>query len=190
MKKIIINLSNRHIHLAKNDLETLFGKNYELTKAFDLKQPDQFASTEKVKIREKKGELEARVLGPVRSQTQCEVSLSDAFKLGIKNPVIRLSGDLTNSNSFEIIGPAGKIKKKEGLIVAKRHIHLDPQTAKIWQVQDGQSVKLKAGNQERKIIFEDVIVRIHENFVPECHLDFDEGNAGAIKNGDWGEVIL
>ena len=188
--KVVINLSNHHIHLSQVDLEQLFGKNYQLQKLHNILQPGQFAAQEKVKIVGEKGELEMRVLGPVRSETQCEIMLGDVFHLGVKNPQIRLSGDLQGSSPFKIIGPMGIVEKEEGLIIAKRHIHLDPKTAKGWGVMHGQEVAVRAGLKSREIVFEDVIIRVSEKFVPECHIDFDEGNAAGIKNGDWGWVLF
>ncbi len=189
--KVVINLSNHHIHLSQEDLEQLFGKGYELKKLADLRQPGQFAAEETVDIQGPKGELKnLRVLGPVRSQTQCEIMLGDTWHLGIKKSHIRLSGDLQGTSPFTIIGPQGKVEKKEGLIVAKRHIHLDEKTAKKWQVEHGQEVSIRAGLDERNVVFEDVIIRVSQKFVPECHIDFEEGNAAGIKNGDMGEVLL
>jgi putative phosphotransacetylase len=189
--KVIINLSNHHIHLSQNDLEQLFGKGYKLQKLANLMQPGQFAAEETVDIRGTKGEIKKmRILGPIRSQTQCEIMLGDAWHLGVETPHIRLSGDLKGSSPFTIIGPKGTIEKKEGLIIAKRHIHLDEKTAKKWKVEKGQEVSIRAGLESRNIVFEDVIIRVNEKFVPECHIDFDEGNAAGIKNGDIGEVLL
>jgi len=189
--KILINLSNHHIHLSEEDLAKLFGENYQLQKLHDLVQPGQFAAKETVTIKGAKGEIKnVRVLGPPRKQTQCEIMLSDVFHLGVENPQIRLSGDLKGSSPFTIIGPAGTAKKSEGLIIAKRHIHLDPKTAKKWGVEHGQEVAVRAGLEERNIVFEDVIIRVNENFLPECHIDFEEGNSGGIKNGDKGLVLM
>ena len=189
--KVVINLSNHHIHLSQADLEQLFGKNYKLTKLHDLRQPGQFAAEETVTIKGTKGEIKnMRILGPVRAQTQCEIMLGDVYHLGVENPQIRLSGDLAGSSPFEIIGPAGIVKKKEGLIIAKRHIHTDPETAKKWGVKNGEEVAVRAGLEERNVVFEDVIIRVSEKFVPECHVDFDEGNSAGIKNGDQGLILM
>ena len=189
--KIIINLSNHHIHFSQEDLDNLFGKNYQLTKLADLMQPGQYAAEETVTIRGPKGEIKnMRILGPVRSKTQCEIMLGDALHLGVKNPKIRLSGNIKGSSPFTIIGPAKTVKKKEGLIIAKRHIHLDEETASKWQVENGQEVSVRAGLESRNIVFEDVIIRVNKNFVPECHIDFDEGNAAGIKNGDIGDILI
>lgn len=189
--KVLINLSNHHIHLSQEDLEVLFGKGYELKNMHDLMQPGQFAAQETVIIKGTKGEIKnMRILGPVRKKTQCEIMLGDVYHLGVDKPVIRLSGDLKGSNHFTIIGPAGVLKKKEGLIIAKRHIHLDPKTAKKWGLENGDEVAVRAGLESRNIVFEDVIIRVSPNFVPECHIDFDEGNAAGIKNGDMGLILM
>lgn len=189
--KVIINLSNHHIHLSQEDLDKLFGKGYELKNIHDLMQPGQFAAKETVTIKGTKGEIKnMRILGPVRVKTQCEIMLGDVWHLGVENPVIRLSGDLKGSSPFTIIGPQGTVEKEEGLIIAKRHIHLDPETAKKWNVTNGQEVSLRAGLESRNVVFEDVIIRIDKKFVPECHVDFDEGDAAGIKNGDFGRVLF
>lgn len=154
-------------------------------------QPGQFAAEETVTIKGTKSEIKKmRVLGPVRAQTQCEIMLGDSWHLGVENPSIRLSGDLKNSSPFAIIGPAGSVEKSEGLIIAKRHIHLDPKTAKKWEVANGQEVALRAGLKSRNIVFEDVIIRVSDKFIPECHIDFEEGDAAGIKNGDFGTVLF
>ncbi len=189
--KVILNLSNHHIHLSREDLDKLFGKDYQLKKLANLMQPGQFAAKETVVIKGTKGELKKiRILGPVRTKTQCEIMLGDVWHLGVTNPDIRLSGDIKDSSPFTIIGPAGTVEKKEGLIIAKRHIHLDEKTAKEWEVMDGQEVSVRSGLESRNVVFEDVMIRVNKNFVPECHIDFDEGNAAGIKNEDIGEVLL
>jgi putative phosphotransacetylase len=189
--KIVINLSNHHIHLSQKDLNQLFGENYQLTKLHDLLQPDQFAAKETVTIRGTKGEIKKmRILGPIREKTQCEIMLGDVYHLGVKNPQIKLSGDLDNSCPFTIIGPVGTVEKRQGLIIAKRHIHLDEKTAKKWDVKNGEEVAVRAGLDERNVVFEDVIIRVSDKYVPECHIDFDEGNAAGVKNGDEGLILM
>jgi len=187
--KVLINLSNRHIHLAREDVEALFGKGHQLTKTKDLVQPGQFACDEVVTIQGPKGRFEkVRILGPERKETQCEVMASDSFKLGFKSLPCRESGQLEGTESFEIIGPAGTVKKSKGLIIAKRHIHFDPKSAERYGVKDKEIVKLHAGG-ERGATFDNVICRVGSNYALECHLDFDEGNAVGIGNGSMGEVI-
>ncbi len=187
---VIVNLSNRHIHLSQSDLEALFGKGYQLTKIKDLLQPGQFAAQECVKLVGPKGEFpKLRILGPTRNQTQCEIMYSDTFVLGIEPPPTRESGDLASSAPMTIVGPKGSIALKEGLIIAKRHIHLDPKTADEMGLKDKQIVSIEAGIDQRKVIFKDVVIRIKDTFLPECHIDFDEGSAASIKNGDIVKVI-
>lgn len=187
--RVLINLSNRHIHLTTEDLEVLFGKGHTLTKTKELMQPGQFASAEQVTIVGPKGKMEGiRVLGPVRKETQCEILASDVFKLGVKGCPVKESGHLEGSFPFEIIGPAGTLKKERGLIVALRHIHFDPESAKKYGVVDKQIVKLHVGG-ERGATFENVVCRVGTSYALECHLDFDEGNAVGIGNGAFGEII-
>jgi len=187
--KVLINLSNRHVHVSREDLEILFGKGHQLTKTKDLIQPGQFACAETVTIKGPKGAFEnVRILGPERKETQCEILASDQFKLGVPNCPVRESGQLEGSAGFEIIGPAGSIKKDKGLIIAVRHIHFSPADAQRYGVSDKEVVSLKAG-EKRGAIFLNVVCRVHPTYALECHLDFDEGNAVGIGNGSLGEII-
>lgn len=186
---MIVNLSNRHIHLSREDLEALFGKGYQLTKTKDLIQPGQFACEETVTIAGPKGKFEGvRILGPERKETQCEILASDVFKLGVAGCPVRESGQLEGSFPFEIIGPKGSLKKERGLIIAMRHIHFDPESAKRFEVSDKQRVALKVGA-ERGAILLNVVCRVHPTYALECHLDFDEGNALGLTSGVSGEII-
>lgn len=188
--KVLINLSNRHVHMCREDVEILFGKGHTLTKMKDLLQPGQFACEETVTIKGPKGSFEGvRILGPERKETQCEVMASDSFRLGLRELPCRESGQLDGSAAFEIVGPRGSVKKTQGLIIAKRHIHFDPASAERFGVKDKQVVKLHAGG-ERGATFDNVICRVNAAYALECHLDFDEGNAVGIGNGAQGEVIL
>lgn len=187
--RVLVNLSNRHIHVNKEDLEALFGAGHKLTKTKDLIQPGQFACEECVTIKGPKGSFDnVRILGPERKETQCEILASDVFKLGVSGCPVRESGQLDGSFPFEIIGPAGTVKKSKGLIIAKRHIHFDPEAAKRFDVKDKQLVSLRVGD-ERAAVFENVVCRVHETYALECHLDFDEGNAVGIGSGAYGTVI-
>lgn len=181
-------LSNRHIHLSQEDIETLFGTGYELTKAKDLSQPGQFACEEKVDLVGPKNTIKGvRVLGPARPKTQVEISLADGFVLGVKPPV-KDSGDIAGSPGAKIVGPKGEVEMKEGIIAAARHIHMHTSDAEAFGVVDKQKVKVKT-NGERSVVFENVLVRVHETFALEMHVDVDEGNAAALKNGDMVELI-
>ncbi len=185
MAKIMIETSARHIHLSRKDVETLFGAGYQLTKKKDLSQPGQFACAEKVTIVGEKGTLNASILGPERSASQVEVSLTDARSIGVKAP-IRESGDVAGSGACKLVGPAGEVELTEGVIAAKRHIHLTPDTAKEFGVSDKQIVKVKT-NGLRPLIFDDVVVRVSASYAPAMHIDTDEANAafGATE----GEII-
>lgn len=173
---IPVGISNRHIHLSQEDLNTLFGAGYELNKIKDLKQPGQYAAKEVVTIAGPKGSIQnVRILGPVRGATQVEISQTDCFSLGIKCPV-RESGDIKGSGSVCVIGPKGSVILKENVIIAKRHIHMNENDAKTLNVQNGQLVNVITSG-ERRAIFTDVLVRVDKNFELECHLDTDEANA-------------
>jgi putative phosphotransacetylase len=186
--KVLINLSNRHIHLSAEDVEKLFGPGATLTKTKDLMQPGQFATQEQVTVKGPKGQIEGiRVLGPVRKETQCEILASDQFKLGVPGCPVKESGVLEGSFPMEIIGPKGSVKKDRGLIVAKRHVHFDPESAQKFDVTNGEIVELHVSG-ERGIIFENVVCRVNPSYALECHLDFDEGNAAGIGNGAFGNI--
>lgn len=185
--KIPVGVSNRHVHLRQTDLEALFGKGYELTVKSMLKQPGQFAANETVTIRGPKGEFEkVRILGPVRENSQVEISITDTFRLGVKAP-IKESGDLDNTPGLEIIGPEGSIKILYGTIVALRHIHMTPDCAKRMGVNDKEIVEVETIG-ERRGILGNVLIRISEKSAFEMHIDVDEANACSLKNNDF--VIL
>lgn len=185
--KIPIGVSNRHIHLCREDLDKLFGTGYELTKMKDLKQPNQYASGETVTIRGPKGELEnIRILGPLRGKTQVEISLTDGFRLGVKAP-IRESGMIDNTPGLTLIGPKGTVDISNGTIVALRHIHMPPQVANNLGVADKDIVEVETyGN--RRSILGNVLIRVSSEFKLEMHIDLDEANACALKNNDY--VVL
>ena len=187
---VLINLSNRHVHMCREDVEILFGKGHQLTKMKDLLQPGQFACEETVTIKGPKGSFEGvRILGPERKETQCEVMASDAFRLGLRELPCRESGQLDGSAAFELVGPKGSVKKTQGLIIAKRHLHFDPASAERFGVKDKQVVKLHAGG-DRGDTFDNVSCKVNPAYARECHLDVDEGIAVGIGNGARGEVIL
>lgn len=186
--KAEVGLSNKHVHLSKEDVETLFGKGHALTPTKDLKQPGQFASDEKVDIVGPKGTLKGiRVLGPIRPETQIELSMTDARTIGIAAPV-RESGKLTGTPGVKLVGPEGEIEIDHGTIIALRHIHLSPAQALEAGVKDKDVVSIRFGG-ERGLIFDNVLVRSGEAHEREIHLDTDEGNAAGLKNGDVGEII-
>lgn len=183
-----IGISNRHIHLSKEDLELLFGEGYQLTKLKDLGQPGQYAAKETVKILGPKGSFEAvRILGPVRDMTQVEVSLTDGFILGIKAP-IRESGKIDNTPNILIEGPNGRVEKNGGAIAALRHIHMPPQIAEEYRLKDKEMVSVQTQG-IRKTIYENVLVRVSDGYELEMHIDTDEANASGLKNGDRVKII-
>ncbi|MDO5516311.1 MAG: phosphate propanoyltransferase [Clostridium sp.] len=185
--KIPVGVSNRHIHLCKEDLEKLFGKGFSLTKKVDLKQPGQYAANEKVTIRGPKGEFQnVRILGPIRPYSQVEISITDTFRLGVKPP-IRESGKLDDTPGLEIIGPKGKISMPNGTIVALRHVHMTPDIAEKAGVKNGDIVNVQTLG-ERETLLGNVLVRVSDKSALEMHIDVDEANACALKNNDY--VIL
>jgi putative phosphotransacetylase len=183
---IIVNISNRHVHLTKEHFEILFGENAQLTKYRDLLQPGQFAANETVTLIGPKGKFEnVRIVGPLRKYTQIEISRSDSFVLGV-TPPIRDSGNLAGSPGLTIVGPKGKVELKEGCIIALRHIHFTPEDAEKLGIKDKDFVKILAGKGKgRETIFSDVICRVSKDYATECHLDVEEANAANINNGDY-----
>ena len=186
--KVSIGVSNRHVHLTKEHLNILFGEGYELEKKNDLNQPGQYASNAFVTIKTDKDEINnVRVLGPVRSYTQVEISKTDAYKLGL-NPPVRNSGDIKGSESITIIGPNGSIDISEGCIIAARHIHILPSQAKSYGLENREKVNVKL-NGEKGGVITNVYLKISNDAFFELHLDTDDANAHLIKNGDIGEII-
>lgn len=180
---ITVGISARHIHLTQEHVDTLFGSGYELKKYRDLSQPGQYACEETLTVVGPKGVLEkVRILGPLRKQSQVELSISDCFKLGIKAP-LRDSGDLAGSASVTLVGPVGSVTLKEGAIIAARHIHMHTSDAEKYHLEDGDRIYVRAKG-PRGIIFGDVLVRVSDKFKLEMHVDTDEGNAVGLRNGD------
>lgn len=185
---IPIEVSGRHLHLSRQDLDLLFGKDYALTIIKDLSQPGQFAANETVTLIGPKGILEkVRILGPVRKATQVEISLTDSYKLGVK-PVIRESGDIENTPGAVIAGPNGVVKLDKGIIVAKRHIHMTPPDAEKYGVTDKQIVGTEIDG-ARKLIFYNVVVRVSKDFKLDLHLDTDEANAAGAIGESWARLV-
>ena len=187
-RRIINQTSARHVHVTQEDLEVLFGKGYELTKKKDLSQPGQFASNEKVTIVGPKKEMTASILGPVRSASQVEISLTDARTLGIAAPV-RESGDIAGSGACKLVGPCGEVELKEGVIAAKRHIHATPEDAEKLGVQDKDVVSVKIDTDGRSLVFGDVVVRVSPKFALAMHIDTDESNAAGCGREVYGEIV-
>lgn len=188
-KNFIVETSARHVHVTQEHLEILFGKGAVLTKKKDLSQPGQFACEERVTVVGPKKELKGvSILGPVRKATQVELSATDARSIGIAAP-IRESGDVAGSGACKIIGPEGEVEISEGVIVAKRHIHLTPADAEELGVKDKQIVCVKIDTPERKAILGDVVCRVSENFARAMHIDTDESNAVGAGRDQMGEIV-
>ena len=181
--EIPIGISNRHVHLSREDMDTLFGSGSTLTRMKAVKQPGQYAAEETVTLRGPKGQIaNVRVLGPLRRATQIEISVSDSFTLGVKAPV-RMSGDLESSPGIEIIGPRGSIRKTEGTIVAWRHIHISPAQARQFGLLDGMEIGVEVTGQ-RGGVLSHVVVRVSEDAVLEMHIDVEEANSVGLRNCD------
>ena len=189
LERLFIELeaSGRHVHVTKQQALTLFG--HELTPQRELSQPGQFLAKERLTVLGPKGKFEkVAVLGPERPEGQVEVSLTDARTLGIVPPV-RLSGDVKNSPGAILEGPMGTVTLQQGVIVAKRHIHMTPKDAEAMGVKDRQVVKLQVYT-DRPTIFDDVVVRVHPSFQTRVHLDYDEANACGFQTGDLGRILI
>ncbi len=186
--KFLVETSARHLHVSPQDLETLFGKGFELSVRKELSQPGQFASGEKVKVVGPKGETTMTILGPCRKETQVEVSFTDARSLGLTPPV-RESGDTKDSAGAKLVGPAGEVELKQGVIVAKRHIHATTKDAEQMGVKNGDVVKVKLDTPERGLIFDDVVVRVSDSYGLAMHIDTDESNAACAAGEVYGEIV-
>ncbi len=185
----IVETSARHVHVTKEHLEILFGEGYELTKKKDLSQPGQFACSERVAVIGTKGQFPAvSILGPVRSATQVEISASDARTLGVSAPV-RESGDIAGSAPCKLVGPNGEIEISEGVIIAKRHIHMTPADAEKFGVKDKDVVSVKIDSPDRSLVFGDTVVRVSDKFALAMHIDTDESNAVLAPAGTMGTII-
>ena len=187
--EIPIGVSNRHIHLNKEDLETLFGKGYELTPIKELSQPGQYACKETLTILgpSLRPIEKVRVLGPLRKKSQVEISMTDSFVLKNKPPV-RESGNTEGSAGVTIVGPKGTVVLKEGCIVANRHIHMSPEDGVRFGVNDGDTVTVDVVGEKRTRWY-DVQVRIHKDFRLEMHIDTDDSNATSIGNGSKVKIV-
>lgn len=185
--KLPIALSNKHIHLSQADVDALFGQGYELTHKKDLSQPGQYACEEMVEVVGPKGSTKMRVLGPVRPESQVEVSLADARGLGIAVPV-RQSGDVEGTPGCKLVGPKGEVELERGVIVAARHIHMSLEDAEKFGVKDKDIVSVQTTG-ERALLFNNVLVRANAAFALEMHVDLEEGNAAGVKNGDLVELV-
>ncbi len=185
--KFIVETSARHVHLTAEAVETLFGKGHTLTNKKDLSQPGQFACEEKVTVVGPKGSIKASVLGPTRPENQVELSLTDARTIGLVAPV-RESGDIAGTTGCTLVGPCGEVAISEGVIAAKRHIHMTPADAAAIGVEDKQIVSVKLDT-PRSLIFGDVVVRVKDSFALAMHIDTDESNAAMASGAVYGEIV-
>ena len=182
-------ISARHIHLSQEHLDVLFGEGYQLTKQKDLSQPGQYAAEEKVDIVSAAGKVLAgvRVLGPVRKQTQLEISKSDAIRNKLVAPV-RSSGDVAGSGACKIVGPKGEVEITEGVIIADRHIHFSLEEGEEYGVVDRQVVSVKVEGKKGGVLG-NVLCRVHKDFKLDFHIDTDDACAFELNNGDLVEII-
>ena len=184
----LVETSARHIHVTQEAVEALFGAGYQLTKKKDLSQPGQYACNERVTVVGPKKELaNVSILGPVRPANQVELSATDARSIGINAPV-RESGDTAGSGACKLVGPAGEVEVAEGVIAAKRHIHMTPADAEGLGVTNGEVVKVLVKS-ERTTIFDDVVVRVSPSYALAMHIDTDECNAAAAFGEIYGEIV-
>jgi len=187
--KILVETSARHIHVTASDLEKLYGKGAALTVKKYLSQPGEFASEERLTVVGPKGQIAGvSILGPVRTATQVEISLTDARSLGIAAPV-RESGDVTGAPGCKLIGPAGEIELAEGVIAAKRHVHFSEEEAKAFGVANKQVIHVKIATTDRTTVFGDVVARVSEKFSLAMHIDTDESNAAGVSGVVYGEIV-
>ena len=184
-----IGVSQRHIHLSREHLDILFGKGYELTKKKTL-MGREFASEELVTLvgPSLKAIEKVRVLGPVRKNTQVEISRTDTFILKVSPPV-RPSGEIEGSERIVIVGPKGSVYLKEGVIIANRHIHLTPEYAAMHEIKDGDYVDVVCKGKEKTTKFYDVQIRVRDDFNVEMHIDTDDANSAGLRNGDIVTII-
>ena len=186
---VLVETSARHVHLTEEHIKILFGDGATLTVKKPLSQPGQFACEERVTlVGPKKSIPNVIILGPARSATQVEVSLTDARTLGVDAPV-RESGDIAGSGACKIVGPCGEVEISEGVIAAKRHIHLSPADAEAFGVEDKQIVSVKISSADRSTIFGDVVVRVSPKFAAAMHIDTDESNAACAFGKCYGEIL-
>ena len=187
--EVLVETSARHVHVTQEVLETLFGKDYVLTKKKDLSQPGQYACAERVDIVGPKKTLAGvSILGPVRPETQVELSLTEARSIGVAAP-IRESGDIAGSGACKMVGPCGEVELSEGVIVAKRHIHMTTADAERMGLSDKQVVSVQVPSNGRALIFGDVVVRVSDKYALAMHIDTDESNAGAIAPNTMGTIL-
>ncbi|MBI5742915.1 MAG: phosphate propanoyltransferase [Elusimicrobia bacterium] len=189
-KAVPVGISNRHVHLTKEDFKTLFGAGADDTQLKPVKQPGQYACNETITIEGPKGSIgNVRMIGPYRKYSQVEVSLGDTRKLGVEPP-IRDSGKLDSTPGIKLVGPKGTVTLKQGVILSKRHIHFNVKEGEAYKVKDGQEVRVLCGKgTERETIYERVLCRVSDAYALELHLDVEEANAAGLKNNDPAYIV-
>ena len=188
--KVVIEGSGKHCHLTRETLDVLFGKGFELEVKKMLSQPGQFATPHKITVVGPRKTAEISIIGPCRKADQVELSLTDATALGFSNLPIRESGVLNGSPGCKLIGPAGETEINEGVIIAKRHVHLTPEDAEKFGLVDKQIIKVKIDG-ERALVFDEVVARVHPEYATFMHIDYDELNGAAISGPNpAGEIIF
>ena len=187
--KVLVETSARHLHLSQSTIETLFGAGHQLTKKKDLSQPGQYACEERVEVVGPKGSLKMSVLGPARGADQVEISLTDARSIGV-NALIRESGDIAGTQGCKLVNPetGAEYTLTEGVIAAKRHIHLTPEAAAEFGVADKEIVSVKIDS-ERSAVLGDVVIRVSDKFAPAMHIDTEEANAACAFGECYGEIV-
>jgi len=189
MFKILAEISARHINLEKKHFEILFGSEEKLKSIRNISQPGEFAAEQTLILKTPKADIKrVRIVGPLREQTQVEISKTDARNLGL-NPPIRISGNLNKSEKGELIGPIGKVDLFQGIIIAQRHLHLDSETALKNNLKNQEIVSVRIGSKNRLTTFHQVVVRVSSKFKNSFHLDTDESNAAGLIGGEEGIVI-
>lgn len=188
-RTVPVGISNRHVHLCREDMDVLFGQGSQLTVKKMLGQPGQYAAEEMVALVGPKGRLEkVRVLGPLRKDTQVEISATDGRTLGVNAPV-RESGKVKGTPGIRLIGPCGETDLKEGTIVALRHIHMTPYLAEQMNLSDGAMIDVELGDEQRGGVMSRVLIRVSDSYAPEMHIDVDEANAFGVKNDDAAKIL-
>ena len=186
--KVIIEGSGRHCHLTRETVDVLFGTGFELEKKKMLSQPGQYATPHKVTVVGPKRSIDLSILGPFRNADQVELSFTDATSIGLRPPV-RESGDLKGSPGCKLVGPEGEVEIEEGVIIAKRHVHMIPEDAEKMGIVDKQIIKVQVEG-ERALIFDEVVARVNKDYATYMHVDYDEMNAAAITGTDPTGLII
>ena len=190
-RTVLVETSARHIHLTDEAVTALYGEGATLTVKKELSQPGQYAAgNDKITLVGPKGTLAVSVLGPTRKATQIELSFTDARLLGLKDVPVRESGDVAGTPGLKLVGPAGELELNEGVMIAKRHIHMTPADAEAYGITDKQIVQVKVANDSRTTIFDDVVCRVHPTYALAMHIDTDECNAACAFGEVYGEILL